>query len=50
MVLSTTQAIIITQIPIAVAILILAYEVFKTKKEFLNLLDKLVEVNKKKKE
>lgn len=39
---STTTAIIITQIPIAVAIFILAYEVHAAKKALLRLLELIV--------
>ncbi len=39
--MNTDTAIIITQIPIAIAILIAAYELYLTKKELLNMLDKL---------
>jgi len=45
MTLTTTQAIIITQIPIAIAILILAFEAWLTKKELMKLLEKLVQNN-----
>ena len=38
---STTEAIFWTQIPIAVAILIGAYELHKTRKELIKLLQKL---------
>ncbi len=47
--ISTTTSIILTQVPIALAILLAVYEVRKTKKEFLRLMDKLVDkVNEKK--
>jgi hypothetical protein len=39
---STTTAIIITQIPIAVAIFILAYEVHTAKRAFLRLLELII--------
>ena len=46
MALTTTEAILLTQIPIAIAILILAYEAYLTKKEFMKLVEKLVEIKK----
>jgi len=39
--MNTVSAILWTQIPIAIAILIGAYEVFKTKQELIKLLKKL---------
>jgi len=47
--MDTTTSIIITQIPIALAILYCAFEVNKAKKELLKLLEKLVENDKPKK-
>lgn len=41
--MNTESAIIWTQIPIAIAILIAAYEIHKTKKELIRLLEKLSE-------
>lgn len=41
--MDTTTAIIITQIPITIAILILAYEVHTVKKVFLKLLDLIIQ-------
>ena len=47
--ISTTTSIILTQIPIAIAILFAVIEVKKTKKELLAILEKLADkVNKKK--
>ncbi len=40
--MDTTTAIIITQIPIAVAILIGIYELYRTRKELIKLLEELV--------
>ena len=45
MTLTTTQAVLITQIPIAIAIIILAIEAWLTKKELMKLLEKLVQNN-----
>ena len=39
--MDTTQAILWTQIPISLVILIGVYEVYKTKKEFMKILEKL---------
>lgn len=39
--MDTTTAIIITQIPIAIAILIGAYEMYRAKKELIKLLNQL---------
>jgi hypothetical protein len=47
--MDTTTSIIITQIPIALAILYCAYEVKQTKKEFMKLLEKLVNKSNNKK-
>jgi hypothetical protein len=41
--MNTTTAIIITQIPIALGILIGAFEVYRTKKLLIEILDKLAE-------
>ena len=46
--ISTQTSIILTQIPIAIAILVAVYEVHKTKKILIQILEKLTEkVNKK---
>ncbi len=39
--MDTVQAIILTQIPIAVSIIILAYEIWLVKKELIRILDKI---------
>ena len=39
--MNTASAILWTQIPIAIAILIGGYEIYKTKKELIRLLEKL---------
>lgn len=41
--MDTVMAILLTQIPIALAILVLAYEVYSTKKALMKLLERLVE-------
>lgn len=44
--MDTVQAILLTQIPIAVAILIAAYELYRTKKEFIKILERLSKIKK----
>ncbi len=45
--MDTTSAIFWTQIPIALAILIGSIEVYRTRKEFIKLLEKLSSINTK---
>tara|TARA_Y100000310_G_C20661736_1_gene805182 strand:- start:2160 stop:2330 length:171 start_codon:yes stop_codon:yes gene_type:complete len=48
--MDTTTAILLTQLPIAIAAIIIAIEVFKLKKDFVKILNKLVEISKKNKD
>jgi len=46
--MDTTTAILLSQLPIAIAAIIIAIELFKLKKDFVKILNKLVDLSRKK--